>query len=357
MTEETISLTILRALVLCSYGDHREAICRLQQNPRMVEVIEQIQETSPQFSEERLFLVLGDWLRMADDIPIAIKLLKQSVAYAETIPDKVLLSDSLHSLEVLYKENFQDYPSAKQYYEQGLELRHHLNDDARLASSLHELGIVEQFMSQLDRAMERFEQSLRLSTGVKDLDQVANTLAQIGRIYQQQGESRWAMVIYLIVHHFMTEVQSPNTQIVQNWMTQMNLQLSSRDEFEAILHALPEHAALELLENIEYCRLCKRPIHPQYASSIVMGQWCHQPENHASEFVAALNEFISHLDLPPGVTVYFDYDAWHRYEAWKDSMPQQTRQTFRATLTDVERFFDVERTPEMTSPVVKIWRD
>jgi len=271
-----------QAIILCNRGYHSDAIKLILSDPIWGPVMTESRKRDAYQSNDGVLLTLGEALRCAGVIPAALKLLKHSERYAMSIGDSTLASDSLHQLGVLHKENFQDFEEARKCYTAALEIRRDLGDRDRIASSLHELGILEQFSERFTDAMRLYQESLPMSVESLDLYQVANTKAQIGRVQHQEQRFAQAAASYAVAYKMMTLMQSPNLPVLERWVSDLR-RVMGDDDLQAAWENGKDDPDLRILQRIRVCLVCKCPVWPvSLGNRSRYGTWCQSPQEHGA---------------------------------------------------------------------------
>ncbi len=80
-----------------------------------------------------------------------------------------------------------NYPRALEYYEQSLKIHEEIGDKNGIASSLNGIGVIYNSQGNYPHAMEYYDMSLKLREEVGDKKGIAASLNNIGNIYGSQG--------------------------------------------------------------------------------------------------------------------------------------------------------------------------
>ena len=355
-----------KAVILCNQKKYKEAIDLLKTNKNIALSITETEKLNPPLSENRIFLSLGESFRQISNIVLAVKLFKHSEKFAREIDDLSLLSDSLHQLGVIHKENFQDFNIARDYYVEALDIRKQIGDKAQIAASLHEIGIINQFSGEFDEAMIKYEESLSLSFELLDLFQMGNTIAQIGRIHHQHKDYNVSAQKYSVAYNIMKRIESPNISVISEWISELRDSMSEM-EFNNSWNRAIEDKYLQALDEVEFCRLCKMRIYSESYKGLVRGAWCPQPDEHYRIWWDSFMAFSNEVSLlrsaekalnirernPLSIRIYFDYDKWLKYNEWLEEESQS--RDLPITFQDLRNFFDVEDLDSDSPDTVTFW--
>ena len=86
-----------------------------------------------------------------------------------------------------------DYDRALAYQLEGLKIRETLGDNAAIALSLNNIGIIYDRTGDSDKALEYFQQALDLRRNSGAKNRIASTLSNMGDVYAERGEYAQAL--------------------------------------------------------------------------------------------------------------------------------------------------------------------
>jgi hypothetical protein len=214
-------------------------------------------------------------------------------------------------------------------------------------SSLHELGILEQFAGNFTQAKALYEESLPISIESIDLYQVSNTKAQIGRIYQQQHNYPFAAATYAVAYKIMSLIESPNLPVVQAWISELRRSMGDQ-ALDVAWQDGGRDPHLNVLRRIAVCKLCKRPVWPEsLRNRSRYGNWCSQRSRHEEEWVSAFMAFSGEIAVlrrghKRGCRIVFDYGKRQEYQHWKGQRSTVNRLLSRGGFAEIQKFFRCE---------------
>ena len=81
-----------------------------------------------------------------------------------------------------------DIPKALEYYHRSLKIQEEIKDKSGIAQSLNNIGFIYQNQGDIPKALEYYHRSLRIREEIKEKMGTASSLINIGAIYQNQGD-------------------------------------------------------------------------------------------------------------------------------------------------------------------------
>ena len=120
------------------------------------------------------------------DWKTALKLHREVKEIFEAQGDRKKVATVLHQLGMVHQSQG-NYPEAVKHYEQSLEIFNSLGDKSGIASSLRQLGMVHQSQGNYPEAVKHYEQSLEIFKSLGDKFGIASSLHQLGMVHQSQG--------------------------------------------------------------------------------------------------------------------------------------------------------------------------
>ncbi|MBI5663467.1 MAG: tetratricopeptide repeat protein [Nitrospirae bacterium] len=94
---------------------------------------------------------------------------------------------ALHNLGVIHQAQG-EYDKAIEKYNQSMKIKEELGGKSGIASTLHQLGMIHQVQGDYDRAIEKYNQRMKISEELGNKSGIAITLHQLGMIHQVQGD-------------------------------------------------------------------------------------------------------------------------------------------------------------------------
>ncbi len=163
-------------------------------------------ETEPVYRQEALQIYVHEgteWLTInnltADEKRKRRSMLENLLAdYQELAPDRWVLSEQGEILFTLAQLNLAlgELQHASQLFQQSLELRERLGDQAGIASSLYQLSRIALDEGNYGEAHRLNQRSLELREWLGDQAGIASSLYQLGNIALEQGEYTKAQHVY-----------------------------------------------------------------------------------------------------------------------------------------------------------------
>src|ERR1043165_8077765 len=114
---------------------------------------------------------------------------------AEQIGDQAGIAASLTNIGLIYCAQ-SNYAPALEHFQKGLAISEAIGNKAGIADGLRGIGIVHFFRGNFAQALEQFQQSLAISEAIGNKDQIARTLSNIGTAQMSQGNFAQALEYY-----------------------------------------------------------------------------------------------------------------------------------------------------------------
>ncbi len=197
-TEEQIRKTL--ALAAYNQGDYQKAI--KYQND-LAKMMERREDPEP-FAEAIYFL--GILHSRAENYGQAVKYLQQSLKiYKENeILDK--LAESYSALGII-EENALDYDKALQAFNSSLKISEEIGEDLNRGRELRRIGRIFYLrLSSYDQAKAYFQQAYDLFKEIEQLDQMVETLLELGLVSEKQGDFDVALNLYREAQNLAKEI-------------------------------------------------------------------------------------------------------------------------------------------------------
>jgi tetratricopeptide (TPR) repeat protein len=109
-----------------------------------------------------------------------------------------------------------EYEEARQLYQQSLEIRQRLGNQAGQADSLHQLGRIAQDRGEHEEARQLYQQSLEIKERLGDQVGQANLLIQLGLLDYEQGNFENALISMIPAYLLLDALQSPSRTLLQD---------------------------------------------------------------------------------------------------------------------------------------------
>jgi tetratricopeptide (TPR) repeat protein len=125
----------------------------------------------------------------------AIDKYQEALQLWRAVNDRAKEASSLYNIGVVYYLLVENR-KALDYYNQALQLWHSANDRSSEATTLHNIGVIYESLGEKQKALDFYKQSLLLSRAVGDRNGEATTLHNIGVVYDSLGEKQKALDSY-----------------------------------------------------------------------------------------------------------------------------------------------------------------
>jgi tetratricopeptide (TPR) repeat protein len=185
--EEANRLTETLCVVLNRWGawDQEEALVR--------DTLSRMEPTSS--SAARWFHELGVIAQERGDYDEAGRRYQQSLEIKESLGDEAGMATDYHNLGTLAQLQG-DYREAERHYQQSLEIKKRLGNEAGIAASSAQLATLAQLRGDYDEAASRYKQSLDVFERLGDEFNVGLSYAQLGTLAQLRGSDDEAAAHY-----------------------------------------------------------------------------------------------------------------------------------------------------------------
>ncbi|KYK35208.1 MAG: hypothetical protein AYK19_10965 [Theionarchaea archaeon DG-70-1] len=107
-----------------------------------------------------------------------------------------------------------NYKEAETYYKQSLDTAKTLGDKEKIASSLYDLGMIQQYQKNYTEAEKYFKESLDLYRILQDNVNTAHLLYQIGTLCQEMNLYERGLEYYITSYKIFSEIDSPHAETV-----------------------------------------------------------------------------------------------------------------------------------------------
>src|SRR5262249_29736121 len=99
--------------------------------------------------------------------------------------------------EIYY--SMREYPQARDYFQQALNLRHQIDDRRGIVSNMKYLASIAREMGDYAEAMILYQQAIALALEYKFIDLIRDTLREIAELLRIQEKRRAAMILIAFV--------------------------------------------------------------------------------------------------------------------------------------------------------------
>ncbi len=106
-----------------------------------------------------------------------------------------------------------EYDKALTRYEESLKIFEEMGNRSNMAGSLHQIGNIHYRRGEYDKALNRYEESLKIQEEMGDRSGVAGSHGQIGLIHFEQGKFAQAFECFLVALSIFAELKSPDGEI------------------------------------------------------------------------------------------------------------------------------------------------
>ena len=120
------------------------------------------------------------------NIPIALEWYFKGLKIRREVGDKLGIGASLNNIGVIYL-NQGDIPGALEWYHKSLKIREEIGDKHGISKSLNNIAYIYDSQGDIPKALEWYYKSLKISQEIEDKEGFALTLNNIGSIYMNQG--------------------------------------------------------------------------------------------------------------------------------------------------------------------------
>jgi tetratricopeptide (TPR) repeat protein len=142
----------------------------------------------------------------------------------EALGDKAGVASSLHQLGMLQQAQG-NYAEAVGLYEQSRQVLEALGDKVGVASSLHQLGNVQYLQGNYAEAVGLYEQSLKLKEALGDKAGVARSFGQLGQLAQAQERYPEALGYYVRALILFRALNSPYARLAMRYVAGIQAQV------------------------------------------------------------------------------------------------------------------------------------
>jgi tetratricopeptide (TPR) repeat protein len=142
--------------------------------------------------EARIICVLGGMCDKTGDYDRGIALLKEGMALAEKLGDRVELAHALHGLGGLYLSRSR-FPEAIECLSKALEIRRGLGAQMDVSKTLNNLGVAHWYVGDLDKALVALGESLDIKEKHGDKQGIATAYSNLGMIRRNKGDLAMAL--------------------------------------------------------------------------------------------------------------------------------------------------------------------
>jgi len=181
-----------------------------------------------------------------------------------------------HHLGIV-QERRENYPAAKEFYQQSLTISKQLGDQAAIARTLHQLGILQALQGDYPSAEKFYRQSLAIKERLNDQEGIAQTYGLLGFLAEQQGDVLQAIINYENAWNLFNKIRhKPQEQRM-------------KENFERIADDLAEEffRNVDNLElNKEKCDLCRQlvQVYRVLGDTEMVYTWCKQARKWCKDF-------------------------------------------------------------------------
>ena len=126
------------------------------------------------------------------------------------------------------------YDEALQSYNQSLRIEQTLGNQAGIAESLHEIGIIHQLQGRYDQALQHYNQSLQIGQRLDNQADIADSFRQIGLLHTVRSENKIALRYLLRARLIFQSLNAPQAEQAENDLSHISQQIGETAFNEAI---------------------------------------------------------------------------------------------------------------------------
>jgi len=134
-----------------------------------------------------LLIGLGNMYLRVGEYDKARKTIDTSQEVNRKLGDQAGAATTLHQLGIIEQQKG-NYDAAAKLYTESLEIKRKLGNQSGIASSLHQLGMIEQQKGNYDAAAKLYTESLEIKRKLGNQSGIANTFGQLGRLAEAQKD-------------------------------------------------------------------------------------------------------------------------------------------------------------------------
>jgi tetratricopeptide (TPR) repeat protein len=138
---------------------------------------------------------IGMFYHLKGEYDTALDIYNQSLKIAKSLDDQLRVAYTLHNIAIIYREKGEDNV-AMDLYNQSLEIKKSLGDQLGIAHTFHEIAMIHQERGDYDAALDLYNQSLEIKKSLGDHQEIAYTLHNIAMIHQKKGDYDTALDMY-----------------------------------------------------------------------------------------------------------------------------------------------------------------
>ncbi len=138
---------------------------------------------------------IGMFYYLKGEYDTALDIYNQALKIAKSLDDQLRVAYTLHNIAIIYREKGED-DVAMDLYNRSLEIKRSLGDQLGIAHTLHEIAMIHQERGDYDTALDMYNQSLEIKKSLGDRQEIAYTLHNIAMIHQKKGDYDTALDLY-----------------------------------------------------------------------------------------------------------------------------------------------------------------
>ncbi len=196
-------------------------------------------EIGDRAGEDRTLNNLGSLYNVLGEREQARNYFEQALHISQEAEDRWGEGRILANLGMLCYEQRQ-MESALEYLEKALKLSRETGDRRGEGRALQILGQIYAALGEKEQALRYFEQARRIGQRTKDGKGEAWTLYHIGRFYFKQESYDVALACFLLAEDIFEKIQSPNRDVVQQWIDTLSNTLGDAQFIELAAQVEPQ---------------------------------------------------------------------------------------------------------------------
>lgn len=130
---------------------------------------------------------IGDIYRSQGDISKALDYFSKNLKMQEEIGDKKFIARSLHNFGYVYRD-LGEIPKALDYFSRSLKMQEEIGDKKGIATTLNNIGVIYKNQGEITKALSNYSKSLKIKEEIGDKQGITVSLNNLGTIYKNQGE-------------------------------------------------------------------------------------------------------------------------------------------------------------------------
>ena len=119
-------------------------------------------------------------------------------------------------------------------YEESMKISEESGDKKGMATTIHQMGIIQYQQGNFKEAMEFYSDSMKIKEELGDKQGIATLLSQMGRLFEKKDNMKNAVFSYMLALKIFDELNSPNKELAKKDVDRIKNYLGEED-FNKIL--------------------------------------------------------------------------------------------------------------------------